>query len=118
MKACFCVDVTDYELLQEAAFKAAPQENITDWLVTRAHRRYGLHLNAGAERNADVSTAWAALGASGYAIDKGVNDGTGVCQMEASVSQLSLDRANFKADLYTPSTPLCLEVRFFTFISH
>ena len=56
------------ELLQEAAFKAAPEPNLTDWLVRRAHRRYGLL----GGHNADVAGAWAALGASGYAIDKGV----------------------------------------------
>ena len=28
-----------YELLQEAAFKAAPEPDLTAWLVKRAHRR-------------------------------------------------------------------------------
>ena len=42
------------ELLQEAAFKAAPEPNLTDWLVRRAHRRYGLL----GGHNADVAAAW------------------------------------------------------------
>jgi hypothetical protein len=73
-----------YELLQEAAFKTSPEPNITSWLVKRAHRRYGLS----GTWNKDVAAAWVALGASGYAIDKGVNDGTGVCQMDV-VDKLS-----------------------------
>jgi hypothetical protein len=48
-----------YELLQEAAFKAQPESNVTEWLVMRAFRRYGT-LN-----NPDVAAAWVALGASG-----------------------------------------------------
>ena len=96
-----------YELLQEAAFKAAPEKNLTDWLVERAHRRYGLL--GGGGRNADVTAAWAALGASGYAIDKGVGDGSGVCQMGVTSELKGLDRSNFEADLKTPRAPLCLE---------
>jgi hypothetical protein len=48
-----------YELLQESAFKAKPESNLTEWLVTRANRRYGT-LN-----DPDVAAAWVALGASG-----------------------------------------------------
>ena len=94
-----------YELLQEAAFKAAPEPNITKWLIERAHRRYGL---SGVEENGDVAAAWAALGLSGYAIDKGVNDGSGVCQMDV-YSKLKLDRTTFDKDLRTPAPALCLE---------
>jgi len=94
--------------LQEASFKAAPEPNITDWLIRRAHRRYGLPY---VPRNADVAAAWAALGASGYAIDKGVNDGTGVCQMDI-LSKLNLASGFWnKADgkISSPAEPLCLE---------
>jgi hypothetical protein len=93
-----------YELLQEAAFKAVPETNLTTWLVRRAHRRYGLDQN-----NAHVTAAWVALGASGYAIDKGVGDSTGVCQMDVYEKLNRLDRTNFDADLHTPKAPLCLE---------
>ena len=93
-----------YEMLQEAAFKAAPEPNTTSWLVQRAHRRYGLML----EPNADVAAAWTALGASGYAVDKGVSDATGVCQMDVA-SKLHLDTSMFATDLHTPKPALCLE---------
>ena len=69
-----------FELLQEAAFKAAPEPNVTEWLVARAHRRYGL--SGGGGRDPHVTAAWGALAASGYAIDKGVGDATGVGQMQ------------------------------------
>lgn len=67
-----------YELLQEAAFKLAPEPNLTAWLVKRAHRRYGL-----TDVNADVASAWADLGASGYSNDGPVHDGSGVGKMPA-----------------------------------
>ena len=50
-----------YELLQEAAFKTAPEPHIKEWLVKRAHRRYGL-----TAMDADVKQAWYDLGLSGY----------------------------------------------------
>tara|TARA_B110000208_G_scaffold190499_1_gene254540 strand:- start:116 stop:1954 length:1839 start_codon:yes stop_codon:yes gene_type:complete len=104
---------TYYELLQEAAFKAEPEANITDWLVKRAHRRYGLHLassskGAAAQRNPDVTAAWVALGASGYAVDEGVSDATGVGQM-APHSKLKVDTSRFEKDLHTPERITCLE---------
>lgn len=121
-----------YELLQESAFKMAPESNITEWLVRRAHRRYGLlspqSLEEASEEeglrvgglpveggpaewkfNSDVARAWAALGASGYAIDKGVNDATGVCQMDVSAKLTKLDHTTFESDLHTPAPALCLE---------
>jgi hypothetical protein len=67
-----------YELLQEAAFKVAPEANLTQWLVDRAHRRYGLTSGA---VDADVASAWADLGAGPYINDGPVHDGTGVGQM-------------------------------------
>ena len=91
------------------AFKEAPERNVTDWLIRRAHRRYGL---PNAARNTAVTEAWAALGASGYAIDKGVGDGTGVCQMDV-FAKLKLDDVmwNKTADgtITSPGPPLCLE---------
>ena len=96
-----------YELLQEAAFKAAPEPNVTEWLIERAHRRYGL---LGGARNEHVTAAWGALAQSGYAIDKGVNDGSGVCEMNVlSVLSRQLDQSAWKKDLLTPAPALCLE---------
>jgi hypothetical protein len=95
--------------------------------VRRAHRRYGLlspqSLEEAAEEegvrleggpaewkfNSDVARAWAALGASGYAIDKGVGDATGVCQMDVSAKLTGLDHTTFEPDLHTPAPALCLE---------
>ena len=110
-----------YELLQEAAFKSAPEPNITDWLVRRAHRRYGL-LNLtptarakidsdGGTDNADVTAAWRALALSGYAIDKGVGDACGVCQIGVPEELAGLDHTTFEADRHTPTAPTCLEWR-------
>jgi hypothetical protein len=62
-----------YELLQEAAFKDTNEANLTDWLVKRAHRRYGLPTH-----DQDVGSAWADIGRSGYANDGQVHDPTAV----------------------------------------
>jgi hypothetical protein len=76
-----------YELLQEAAFKSAPERNLTDWLVRRAHRRYGLlpavrgavrgggiNGGGGSSVNPDVASAWGGLAKSGYANDGAVHE--------------------------------------------
>ena len=60
-------------MLQEAAFKTAPEPDLTAWLVKRAHRRYGL-----AMPHAKVGQAWAWLAEAGYANDGQVHDGSGV----------------------------------------
>jgi hypothetical protein len=44
-----------------------PIENLTQWLIDRAHRRYGL-----SAPQQDVTDAWAALAASAYAEDLGL----------------------------------------------
>ena len=94
-----------YELLQEAAFKEKPEPNVTQWLVQRAHRRYGLiplgvvtdktvtdktitvkavtdrkvtDKNVTVGYNEDVAIAWALMGGSGYAHDGLVHDPTAV----------------------------------------
>ena len=68
-----------YELLQESAFKAAAESNVTDWLVRRAHRRYGLPAP-----NWEVASAWADIGDSGYAHDGDVHDPTAVGTLSPS----------------------------------
>ena len=95
-----------YELLQEAAFKAAPERNLTAWLVKRAHRRYGLQA-AGAGENADVAAAWGELGASGYANNGNVHDGTAVGLL---IPEPSWEAWNgFSGS--TPKPALCKEYR-------
>eukprot|EP00040_Diaphanoeca_grandis_P017313 m.90087 g.90087 ORF g.90087 m.90087 type:complete len:978 (+) comp26364_c0_seq1:96-3029(+) len=69
-----------YELLQEAAFKTGPEQNLTTWLITRAHRRYGLT----EDTDANVASAWARLGASVYSHDGAVHDCTGVASIPGS----------------------------------
>ena len=110
-----------FELLQEAAFKAAPEPNVTEWLVTRAHRRYGLF--GGGDRDPHVAAAWGALAASGYAIDKGTSTKNGVCFMDVIgklyPKYLDVNKPgsfegctptnNFNG--CTPSAALCLEWR-------
>ena len=94
-----------FELLQEAAFKAAPEPNITEWLVRRAHRRYGL-LGAGGSgsRDAHVTAAWAGLAASGYTIDKGVGDSTGVGQIDVFDRLLPPGGHGAKVDINKPGS--------------
>ena len=62
-----------YELLQEAAFRQTSEANLTDWLVHRAHRRYGLSSDS-----AEVGSAWANIGQSGYTHNGQVHDPTAV----------------------------------------
>jgi hypothetical protein len=93
---------TYYEVLQEAAFRSGPIRNITAWLVTRAHRRYGLVDGI----DSRVAAAWADLGASGYAYDGPVLDPLGVGILPGAIQPL----VGFR-NLNTPSAGLCLEWR-------
>lgn len=95
-----------YELLQEAAFKSAPEPNISNWLVKRAHRRYGLF---GKHEDPHIAAAWIALGASGYAVDMGVSDGSGVGQMDVFDKLRLESTTGFQSDRCTPTRALCLE---------
>jgi hypothetical protein len=67
-----------YELLQEAAFKTSHEPNLTEWLIKRAHRRYGLIAH-----NSAVAVVWANLRASAYTSNgegfRDTHDNTGVC---------------------------------------
>eukprot|EP00041_Stephanoeca_diplocostata_P017586 m.357678 g.357678 ORF g.357678 m.357678 type:complete len:490 (-) comp20756_c0_seq2:1213-2682(-) len=58
-----------YEVIQGAPWRNAPIENLTEWLVQRGHRRYGLR-----EHSTDVAAAWALLGAGSYSQDLTVSD--------------------------------------------
>ena len=92
-----------YELLQEAAFKDVAEVNLTDWLVRRAHRRYGLPAP-----NLAVGSAWADIGASGYAHDGAVHDPTAVGTLSPGNSE---PWTGFAADNRSPTAGMCLEWR-------
>ena len=96
-----------YELLQEAAFKDAPVDSIADYLVDRAHRRYGL-----SAPNPAVGSAWADIGSSGYAHDGagrgGVHDPTAVGTLSPSTSE---PWTGFDADNRSPTAGMCMEWR-------
>jgi hypothetical protein len=60
-----------YELLQEAAFKTGSEQNITEWLVKRAHRRYfGRTGSSGDDGafDAHVAAAWGELARLGLKV--------------------------------------------------
>ena len=86
-----------FELIQEAAFRSAPVQNITDWAIRRAHRRYGLM----GSYNSDVAAAWSALVSSVYSVDLTVHDNTGVGLLPG------IDLTHFAPDMRTPLPPLC-----------
>jgi alpha-N-acetylglucosaminidase len=93
-----------YELLQEAAFKNAPESNVTSWLIKRAHRRYGLV----AAVDSDVASAWAGIAASGYSNNALVSDSTLVGKLFASDWVLQ-SWMGFESDRSTPKPALCRE---------
>ena len=93
-----------YELLQEAAFKTAPEPNVTTWLIARAHRRYGLV----AAVDPDVASAWAGIAASGYNNNALVSDSTLVGQLFAS-DWVEQSWMGFESDRTTPKPALCHE---------
>jgi hypothetical protein len=100
-----------YELLQEAAFKTGSEQNITEWLVKRAHRRYfGRTGSSGDDGafDAHVAAAWGELARSGYANNAPVHDGYGVGLMPAHGAP---DWMGFESDARTPKPALCAEWR-------
>eukprot|EP01052_Picozoa_sp_SAG31_P026067 SAG31_NODE_2335_length_5925_cov_3.925506_6_plen_359_part_00 len=95
-----------YELLQESAFKSAPEPNVTSWLIMRAHRRYGL----AAALDSDVASAWADIATSGYTNNALVSDSTLVGKIFASDWVLQ-SWMGFESDRWTPKPALCREWR-------
>ena len=91
-----------YELLQEAAFKQAAEPNVTDWLVRRAHRRYGLR-----SYDSDVAAAWGGIGRSGYAHDGAVHDPTAVGTLHPTHPS-SEPWTGFEPDSKTPTMGVAL----------
>ena len=85
-----------YELLLSNAFRAAPEANVTDWAISRAHRRYNL-----SHPSADVTEAWSLLAGANYAgFGTGVWDATGVPHIPATATQ-------FEGNRRTPAPALC-----------
>lgn len=84
-----------YEFMLEANYRTERVANITDHVIARSHRRYGL-----AAYNDDVAQAWSMLVASAYSQDLSVQDGTGIPHLPGGSSQ-------FKQDRKTPSATLC-----------
>jgi alpha-N-acetylglucosaminidase len=96
-----------YELLQESAFKPNAESNVTDWLVRRAHRRYGLLAPSW-----DVGSAWADIGESGYGHDGQVHDPTAVGTLSPTDAEpwtgFGFGPPNGK---HTPTAGMCKEWR-------
>ena len=63
---CSCVISAFYEMLIEQNWRTARISNISQHLIDRAHRRYGLPTDAA---DPDVSKAWALLAESAYQLN-------------------------------------------------
>lgn len=85
-----------YEFMGEANFRTAPVSDITNHIVIRSHRRYGL-----TTVKPEIVSAWSLLVNSTYAQDLSVQDSTGVPHFPGSSSQ-------FEGDRRTPTPRLCL----------
>jgi hypothetical protein len=85
-----------YEFMLEANWRTHPVENITEHIIIRSHRRYGL-----VEEMEEVATAWALLVASAYSQDLQVNDGTGVTHFGRDEGWA------FESDRHTPTQTMC-----------
>jgi len=93
-----------YELIQGAAWRSAPVDNLTQWVITRAHQRYGVK----GGYSADVSAAWVLLQRSSYSEDLGVGDDTGVGQFPSNLTNsYKYSLTHWSTDLSQPSPGLC-----------
>ena len=86
-----------YEFMLEANWRMERVPNITEHIVTRSHRRYGL-----GDVVPEVVTAWEQLVGSVYSQDLGVHDTTGVPHLGGA------EGWSFEADNRTPSSTLCM----------
>ena len=84
-----------YEFVIGQNFREARVPDITEHIVARSHRRYGVKGGV----NPDVTAAWSLLVDSAYAQDLSVQDGTSVGKLGGS-SQFNKDNA-------TPKPVLC-----------
>ena len=86
-----------YEFMAAANFRDAPVVNITEHVVQRSHRRYGL-----TSYSQQVADAWSLLVQSTYSQDLSVQDGTGIPHLPG------YDTNQFLPDRRTPTHKLCL----------
>ena len=85
-----------YQYLADQNWRSAPVTNITDNIITWAHRRYGVSSNPA------LSSAWARLVVSSYSQDLSVQDDTGVIHFPGG------DTGTFwENDRFTPKPVLC-----------
>merc|ERR1719253_619459 len=84
-----------YEFIIDQNWRSARVQNITDHVILRSHRRYGLK-----KFDDDIAQAWALLVDSTYAQDLSVQDSTGVPHFPGHSSQ-------FEDDRKTPTPRLC-----------
>ena len=97
-----------YEVIQGAPWRKGPIKNLTEWVVQRAYRRYGITSDDGTSRGKDVARAWALLEQSSYSEDLGVGDDTGVGQFpQSSIISYKRELPHWSPDLATPSPGLC-----------
>jgi hypothetical protein len=101
-----------YEVIQGAPWRKAPIANMTQWVVQRAYRRYGITSvdgdGNGTSRGSDIARAWALLEQSSYSEDLGVGDDTGVGSFpQANINYYKRALPHWSKDLSTPSPGLC-----------
>lgn len=93
-----------YEVIQGAPWRSGPIVNMSQWVVDRAHRRYGLLTH----ENRAVAEAWTLLEQSSYSEDLGVGDDTGVGQFPlVPVGNYKRSLPHWNANLTQPSVGLC-----------
>jgi len=83
-----------YEFMMGMNWRTGPEPNITQHVIDRSFRRYGL-----VEYNDDVAQSWALLVASGYNQDLSVQDGTAIPKLSGN--------SQFESDRRTPTPTLC-----------
>ena len=74
-----------YDFILGQNWRAAPVDSISDYLVARAHRRYGL-----TAEDSDVTKAWTLLQGSMYSQDVSVADFTGVKNLPGGANWVSV----------------------------
>jgi len=97
-----------YDFLYEQNFRPEPVQNLTSYLITLNHKRYGLH-----ETNENVSLAWTYLLNSSYGDDFSVQDLTAVAHLDPRPSS-----SLFESDRRTPKPLLCNIFNAWTHLVH
>jgi hypothetical protein len=82
-----------YEFMMNRNWATAPSPNITEDVIARSLKRYGINYNK------NIATSWALMVASGYNQDLSVQDGTAIPHLSGN--------SQFNKDRKTPSPTLC-----------